>query len=119
LAAALAKSTWLSNGGIGPVLIEHVILHVQKSSERKAVEWAPSRPRMRRSICSILDVAHDATGPLPTFTKINLTATRHTKSGHSCTLQHFRPRRSASRDIAAKDDAFMRQAQESLFRVGV
>jgi hypothetical protein len=36
-------------------------------------------------------------GPLPTFTKIDLTAARHTKSGHSCTLQHFRPRRSASR----------------------
>jgi hypothetical protein len=36
-------------------------------------------------------------GPLPTFTKIDLTAARHTKSGHSYTLQHFRPRRSASR----------------------
>jgi hypothetical protein len=33
----------------------------------------------------------------PTFTKIDLTAARHTKSGHSYTLQHFRPRRSASR----------------------
>jgi len=30
-------------------------------SERLA--WAPSRPRMRRSICSILDVAHDTPGP--------------------------------------------------------
>ena len=42
-------------------------------------------------------VSSDTDGPLPPLAKINLTAARHTKSGHSCTLQHFRPRRSASR----------------------
>jgi hypothetical protein len=53
------------------------------------VIWAPSRPRMRRSICSILDVAHDTPGPNRTLAVPYNAGVQLSHCRHSCMAQHF------------------------------